>query len=132
MKMAAVKELLEQYNSLAKKHGKTTFNTWKQPKDKLEARIKDLQKAEGKSIKTEKPVDKVAEKMIEAEAARKVNKDNQLTVVDIAIEIGMNPKVARAKLRRANLHSNEGRWPTYKKGSAEHKDIIALLKAETK
>lgn len=128
--MTAVKQLLEEYNTLAKKQGKTTFKDWKQPKEKLEVRIKELQKADGKSVKTEPK--KVADKLIEKEAARKEKNDNELTIVDIAEEINMNPKVARAKLRRANLHSNEGRWPKIKKGSSEHKDMIALLKGTVK
>jgi hypothetical protein len=58
---------------------------------------------------------------------RKTKADNELTVVDVAKKIGMDPKVARAKLRRKGLKSNEGRWPTFIDGSKEYKEVVEML-----
>lgn len=75
-------------------------------------------------------VDK-ANELLEKEAKRKESAEGMLTVVQIAEAIGMDPKVARAKLRRKGLKSNEGRWSSIKKDSKEHKEIVDLLKGRT-
>lgn len=127
--MTAVKQLLEEHNQLAKAHGKMVLNTWKQPKEKLVSRIEALRKLGAVPGVTKHKV--LADKLIEKEATRKVKDESLLNVSKVAEEEGVNPKVARAKLRRMGRHANEGRWPTFTRNSAEHKELIALLKGSS-
>ena len=77
-----------------------------------------------------KTVDK-ANELIEKEAKRKESEEGTLSIVEIANSINMDPKVARAKLRRKGLKSNEGRWNRIKKDSKDYRDLIDLLKGKT-
>lgn len=122
--------LLKTHNELAKAQGKMGLKDWKGPKDKLQERIDNLKKNETKKAIDKKPrvtAKDIAEKMIEKEQKRKETADDMLTIVQVAEGINMDPKVARAKLRRKGKHANEGRWPLVKKNSVEHKELIALL-----
>lgn len=64
-------------------------------------------------------------------AAKKAKDPNVLTVSDVARELNIEPKVARARLRRVGWNGNnratEGRWPTVAKDGPEHKALKALL-----
>lgn len=132
-----IQNLLNEHNELAKKHGKLTLSSWKQSKDKLIGRInalKELDASTTKRIPANKPNESAkprsnptADKLIEKEAKRKEEADNMLTIVQVAAELNINPKVARAKLRRKKFHSNEGRWPAVKRDSREHKELIEVL-----
>lgn len=73
-------------------------------------------------------VKKLIKKTVEA----KVKKDNELTVAEVAVDCGVDPKVARAKLRRAEYKAVDGRWPTMIKGSKEHKELVEFLKPTKK
>lgn len=108
--MATTNELLKEHNDLAKKTGKLPLKVWKGDKNKLIARINDLKKSP-------KKVGEVVDK-----------EDGLITISEIAEGINMDPKVARAKLRRKGMKSNEGRWSKIKKDSKEHKDLVDLLK----
>jgi len=69
--------------------------------------------------------------MVEKPNKEKPAKDpNELTVSDVARELGVEPKAARAKLRRSKGKATDGRWPAVKRDSEEHKALIVLLKAE--
>lgn len=153
--MATITDMLAEHNELAKKHGKMTLNSWKQDKSKLQSRIDALAELdedddvprkqtvrakvndgdEPPKKKTtlmqpkpkSKSVDK-ANELLEKEANRKEEVDNNLTIVQIATDIGMDPKVARAKLRRKGYKSNEGRWAKIERDSKEHKEIVEILK----
>lgn len=114
------KDLMTEYNKLAVKAGLPKL-TKPESAEKLKARIERL-KAKTSTPKktlteTKKPEDKKAD---------------EITVVDVAADMNMDPKVARAKLRRAGKKANEGRWPTFKRGSTEHNAFIALLSPNTK
>lgn len=126
--MSSVKELLDEHNKLAKRSGGMQLSTWKQDKSKLQARIDSLKKALpiDKKLPTKKLPKEEAEDLIEKEAKRKEDNDNFITIVQIAEENKVNPKVLRAKLRRNGKHSNEGRWSRIRRDSKEHKEIIAL------
>lgn len=52
---------------------------------------------------------------------------NALTVSDIAREMGIEPKVARARLRKDGTRAKDGRWPTVTRDSEAHKALIAKL-----
>lgn len=53
---------------------------------------------------------------------------NTTTVVEIAAKLNINPKVARAKLRRRGMTSADGRWNAVKIDSKDHKKMIEILK----
>lgn len=57
---------------------------------------------------------------------------NLLSVSDIARELGLDPKRARAKLRSKGEGAVEGRWPKVKRDSKDHKALVALLTPEPK
>lgn len=55
---------------------------------------------------------------------------SMLTVSEIAAELGVDPKRARARLRSAGKSAVEGRWPTAKRDSKEHKELAAIIKPD--
>lgn len=136
--MPTINEMVQEHNALAKKLNKPTLSSWKQDKIKLQERIDRLSCLSGpsmpenkKSATINKPLPKSsnvdkANELLEKEAKRVA--DNTITVVDVAEELNIDPKVARAKLRRKGMKSNEGRWPRFKRNSDEHKDFIKLLR----
>jgi len=65
---------------------------------------------------------------------RKPAKDpSMLTVGDVARELGIDPKRARARLRKEGRKATEGRWDKVRRGSPEHDQLVALLSlAESK
>jgi len=129
--MATITEMLDEHNKLAKKLGKLTLSSWKQDKGKLQSRI-DALSSEVTPVDKKPKFTKKDEEAIEKVAKKKVQDDNMLSVADVAEEIGMNPKVARAKLRRKGKKSNEGRWEMMKRNSDAHKDLIVFLKGANK
>lgn len=46
-------------------------------------------------------------------------RDSTITIAAIARELGMDPKVARAKIRNAGLHKAGDEWPIYERDSAQ-------------
>jgi hypothetical protein len=58
------------------------------------------------------------------------NEGAMLSVADIARDLGMNPKVARAKLRRKGLKANDGRWAHVTPFSEAHRTLVAMLKGD--
>lgn len=157
--MPTINDMVKEHNALAKRTGDPALNSWKQDKEKLQARIDKLKASTGGTftgrISATKPTAtqqaKPASKMVfkkklpivktpskELQKADELLKkevdrvtDDTITVVDVAEELNIDPKVARAKLRRKGLKANEGRWPRFKRDSAEHKDMIKLLKGDS-
>lgn len=58
---------------------------------------------------------------------KKAKDPNELSVSDVASECGVDPKRARARLRAAGKTAIEGRWPTVKRGSKEHDELVGIL-----
>lgn len=86
---------------------------------------------------TKRKEQKAKDKVAEAQTTAKKSKDpNALTVSDVAKEVGIEPKVARARLRRhgflGSTRATDGRWPTVVRGSDEHKALRDLLAADDK
>lgn len=59
-----------------------------------------------------------------------------MTIVQIASELNMNAKVARAKLRRANARANEkfydktiAKWRAIERDSTAHVELVRILKS---
>lgn len=108
-----IASLLGQLNVILEAKGKKPLKSWKESKENLQKRI---QKEKISTKETKKPAKKSTSK-----------KSDGQSVVDIARKLGINPKVARAKLRRAGLSSNNGRWKSMKVGSKEHTQIKTIL-----
>jgi hypothetical protein len=82
----------------------------------------------------EKPAKKAkpAKEAKEDKKAKKEIREGEMSVSDVARECGIEPKVARARLRKDGTRAPDGRWPTVVKGSPEHARLVALFKAEAK
>lgn len=66
----------------------------------------------------------------EAVKPKKPAKDpNMLSVSDVARELGIDPKRARARLRASGGSAVEGRWPKVLRGSKEHDALVGALSA---
>lgn len=52
---------------------------------------------------------------------------NALSVSDVAREVGVDPKKARAALRRAGKGADGKRYATVQRGSDEHAALVLLL-----
>lgn len=148
--MPTINDMVKEYNALAKRTGDPQLNSWKQDKEKLQSRINKLKSRVGgvlsgrinasKPNQSNPPRSKPSSKNPLPSIKEKIDKANELiekeakrvsdliSVVDVAQDLNIDPKVARAKLRRRGLKANEGRWPTFKRDSVEHKDFIKLLK----
>lgn len=64
------------------------------------------------------------------------NAKTMMTIVQIANELNINPKIARAKLRRNNARANEKfydvtiqKWRAIERDSQNHRDVVAILKS---
>lgn len=64
----------------------------------------------------------------EAKATKPAKDPNTLSVSDVAREIGVDPKRARARLRAARGKATDGRWDTVARGSDEMKALIEIIK----
>jgi hypothetical protein len=106
-------------------------------KDHRLSKIKDVaQKKEPAKELPPKKGDKSTEKPVPIKETKpKKEKDlNMLSVSDVAREMHLEPKTARAKLRSAADvgpfgvdRAPDGRWPNVKRDSKEHKALIAFL-----
>ena len=99
-----INELLKKYNAAAPK----PLKAWKGSKAALQAKLDAVKPAKVAKVK-------------------RTTINGTLSVVQIASELSINPKVARAKLRRRGLVATNGRWASVKRDSAEHKTIIEQL-----
>lgn len=61
-----------------------------------------------------------------------MTKKTELTIADIAREVGVTPKAARGKLRRLGRHKPGTKWPTYKRGTKEFESIVSSIKPSSK
>jgi len=111
-------ELLTKYNLLASRAGKKPLKAWKDSKAKLQARIDAL-------VPTEQVPSKPAKKPV-------ANGESTMSVADVARELGINPKVARAKLRRKGIGATDGRYAKFERDSDQHKTLVATLKPAPK
>ena len=58
-------------------------------------------------------------------------KKEMLTVADVDREQGVDPKKARAALRAAGMKAKDGRWPTFKRGSKMHQQVLGSITGES-
>lgn len=123
--MTATRDLLITLNTLREQNGQVPLKSWKSSRAKLEEAIAKLTPAE-----TPAPKAKKAKKAKVAKADAPTKSSDDLSVADIARELGINPKVARAKLRRHKMQSADGRWPTVRRNSKDYKKIVDVLKGE--
>jgi hypothetical protein len=57
-------------------------------------------------------------------------KPEELTVADVARELGVDPKKARAALRAAGMKATKGRWPAFRRGSVQHRKVLCAITGE--
>lgn len=78
------------------------------------------------STATEGDIRKRADAELDASVAKPAKKEvdkDMMTVGDVAREIGVDPKRARARLRALDKAAVEGRWPKVRRGSPEHEQL---------
>jgi len=133
----STKALLAELNELREEAGMKLLITWKSSRTKLEEAIDKLDTTndparENRPFKNPPP--KVAKKApavktaVTTKAPPVDKADGLLSISDIAKSLNMDPKVARAKLRRNGLSSDDGRWARIKPDSKEHQEIIKTMK----
>lgn len=95
--------------------------------------------AKAAAVEAEKAVDKELDTSVtkasvaKKEKAAKPAKDpNFLSVSDIARELNIDPKRARARLRASGRAAAEGRWPLVTRGSEEHVALSTIIKGDDK
>jgi len=88
----STKDLLNEYNELAARLDRKPLKVWKESKAKLQARIN--------ALRADLPADDANDN---ADA-------DVVTLADLARELGRNPKVIRAKLRR--IYNDDELGPT--------------------
>ncbi len=116
------KQLTKKHNIIATSVGAKTIKTWKDSKAKLQARIDKLLAA----IEKKAPAKKTPEKKTKSEGG--------MSLADLARELSINPKVARAKIRRQkslplNVNDENGRWKAFDRDGDVHKALVTILKA---
>lgn len=84
----STKDLLKEYNDLAARIDRKPLKAWKESKAKLEARIE--------AMRTDLELEALDSKPEDASG----DDPDVVTLADLARELGRNPKVIRAKLRR--------------------------------
>lgn len=93
--------------------------------------------AKAAAVEAEKAVDKeldatVVAASVEKKAAKPAKDPNFLSVSDIARELNIDPKRARARLRASGRAAAEGRWPLVTRGSEEHVALSTIIKGDDK
>lgn len=97
-------------------------------KSEIDQFVKTKQAAKNAPATNNKPKE---HKVVEKTKTEKVKEDaSLLSIAQIAAELGLDPKRARAKLRAAGQSATEGRWPKVKRDGKEHKMLVALLTPE--
>jgi hypothetical protein len=61
----------------------------------------------------------------------KKNTPEQLTVADVARELGVDPKKARAALRATGMRASKGKWPAFRRGGQLHRQVLAATTGES-
>lgn len=99
-------------------------------KSKKDKRRENEAKRDDVDTTSEGDIRKKSDKEVdEAVKPKKKAKDpNMLSVSQVAQELGLDPKRARAKLRASGQAATEGRWALVKRDSAEHRALVAILK----
>ena len=80
-----------------------------------------------KKAKADPPADQPTKK---AKKEEPKEDDDMMSVSDVARELNIDPKRARARLRAAGQAATEGRWPKVKRGSKKYQELVALLSPE--
>lgn len=109
----------------------------KKPTTKIPAELNATSGKSKKQLRRENEERRAAEghddevdEVVRAPKKKDPKKDpSMLSVSQIAQELGLDPKRARAKLRAAGQSATEGRWSLVKRDSKEHKQLVALLSA---
>ncbi len=102
--MSTIKQMIETHNAI---NGVKHVNSWKASKVALQTKIDDATTA--------------ATFVATAD-------DDMLSIADVARSLNINPKIARAKLRRRGKSaSDDGRWTKVKRDSKKHETLKSIL-----
>lgn len=80
-----------------------------------------------KKVKPAPPEEGADDELVKPKKEKKEKDPNMLSISDIARACGIDPKVARGKLRKDGARAPEGRWTLVKKDSKEHKKLVELF-----
>lgn len=124
-------ELLAKLNSLRANANKPPLKAWKESRAKLEAAVAALTPAMPAEVITaaEEPAANVAASVPKASKAVRPGNAFTVTLANIARELNLQPKIARAKMRRIRLPEGvEVSKHTY---AVDHKQtVIDMLKKD--
>lgn len=97
---------------------------------RAKAKAKDVDEA---PVEADKELDAtVVAASVEKKAKKPAKDPNFLSVSDIARELNIDPKRARARLRASGRAAAEGRWPLVTRGSEEHVALSTIIKGDDK
>jgi AraC-like DNA-binding protein len=107
------KELLNRLNQLREARGMKPLKAWKASKEKLHEAIASLEKVPAaiQDINVEEPM-------------------KYVTLTEIARELGMSPKVARAKMRRVFRSSGDTTFAKHTYPEVLKEKVITILKRD--
>ena len=66
-----------------------------------------------------------------AKKPKKSPTEDLLSVADVARELGIDPKAARAALREAGKKAKDGRWPKMQRGSDAHTALLLFFEGNS-
>lgn len=135
------KELLDHLNKLREARGMKPLKAWKASKEKLHEAIASLEGAapsyaeevtESYTPDVDAPAEDLAnldEKMRRVRAEMRAN-EPMITLAEIARELGMSPKVARAKMRRVFRSSGDTTFAEHTYPEVLKEKVITILKRD--
>jgi len=102
-KNETIKSLLEVFNALRVKNNDDVIERWTKSKNALR--------------------DAIAEYMTQNDV------DDTMSIADMARELGMSPKIARAKLRRRGIFATHGSHVRFRRDDETYKKYYAIITA---
>ena len=128
------KELLDHLNKLREARGMKPLKAWKASKEKLHEAIASLEGAAPSYAEeiTESytpDVDAPAEDLANLDEKMRAN-EPMITLAEIARELGMSPKVARAKMRRVFRSSGDTTFAEHTYPKVLKEKVITILKRD--
>jgi len=121
------KELLDHLNKLREARGMKPLKAWKASKEKLHEAIASLEGASPSYAEEVTPAEDLDEKTRRVRANEPMK---YVTLTEIARELGMSPKVARAKMRRVFRSSGDTTFAKHTYPEVLKERVITILKRD--
>lgn len=122
--MMKLSQIIDRYNELTEQLGEPAIKEWKGKRVDLENEIEALELR----VKAKQATAKKAEKIEPAKKTEPATEKTLISVAELARELQIDPKLARAKLRRKGYKSSEGHWPVMERGGKLFNEIKGILK----